>query len=332
MKCARSTLLVVAAILFAPVAVAAPQEPGSRPGPTATQESNGVALFKEAKALLSQGRFELACQRFAESYKAEPSVGALLNIADCQERAGKLVAARSSYVEAHALAMKKSDPDRALFADNRAKELDARVPRLRIELPEPNARGLVVTIDGVPVPDNGQKEPVLLDPGAHRLQASAEGRALVSREVSIPASEHEVYVAMPPFESASFASSEPPAADETFSAHDRGSRIDLAFPSFVAGGGLIAGGLIVGAVAIVRWNDFLDQCPDRKCADERTRFEARPAHDSAQLFATTSTVLVVSGVALVGLGFFFHLRDDRSAVIVPAAGPRTAGAQLVGSF
>ncbi|MFO0742959.1 MAG: hypothetical protein U0270_44195 [Labilithrix sp.] len=319
---ARFLLVLVGALLAPRVAAAAP-------------ESNGVTLFKEAKALLAQGRFELACQRFAESNRAEPSVGALLNIADCQERQGKLVAAHASCLAAHDLAVRKSDPDRATFAENRAKELDARTARLYLELPEPNAKDLLVTLDDAPIRDNGRSGPVPIDPGVHHLQATAAGRSIVAREVSVSASEREVRVKMPPFAEPAPSAGRPALSDvsEPRPAPEAEPRANLALPSFLIAGGLVAGGLVTGAFAITRWDGFLEQCPDRKCATQAVKDAASSDHDAASFFATTSTVLCAGGIAFAALGAYFHyFHDDRHARIVPAVGPRTAGAQLDYSF
>src|SRR5262245_43773346 len=96
------------------------------------EPSRADALFEEGRKLVTRGRFEQACQKFAASQELEPSIGALLNLGDCAERRGKLLEARDLNRQARDLAVAKKDASRAEFASARVAELDAKIPRLKI--------------------------------------------------------------------------------------------------------------------------------------------------------------------------------------------------------
>ena len=298
-----------------------------RPAHAAPQQTSGPALFQEAKTLRSHGRFELACQRFAESQRAEPSIGALLNIADCDERAGKLVAAYDSCVAARELATTKADSERASFADSRAKELDARIPRLHLELHEPGVRGLRVTFNGTVVPEKDLRAPIRIDPGPHRIQVTAPGRSPTTVERSISPAERHVYVSLPrlsPLPNTEEGDrADAPAPAETSS----DARIGVTTTAI--GGALVVGGMITGMIAMSRWNEFLESCPDKKCPNESARDRSASDHSAATTYATASTVLFAGGLVLVAVGAYFtFFRNTGSAVLTPSVGPREASVNL----
>ncbi len=60
--------------------------------PAAAQPSNTAlaeSLFREGKRLSSEKKFAEACPKFAESYRLDPGLGTLLNLATCHESEGQ---------------------------------------------------------------------------------------------------------------------------------------------------------------------------------------------------------------------------------------------------
>ena len=47
------------------------------------------SLFREGKRLSGEHKFAEACPKFAESYKLDPGLGTLLNLAICHEVGGQ---------------------------------------------------------------------------------------------------------------------------------------------------------------------------------------------------------------------------------------------------
>ena len=82
-----------------------------------TDKEHAARLFEEARALVKQGKYEVACPVFESSYQLDPAIGTELNLADCYEHTNKLEPARKLYDEA---AREHPNDKRAKFAQDRA--------------------------------------------------------------------------------------------------------------------------------------------------------------------------------------------------------------------
>jgi hypothetical protein len=112
--------------------------------------------------------------------------------------------------------------------------------------------------------------------------------------------------------------------------------------AFAAGGvGLagIAGGAVFGLLANGSWRSARKECPrPQDCPDHRG---AVADHDSAELWATTSTVAFAAGGALVATAIVLLLTapSERAArpawipsAVTPAIGAGEAGVVVTGTF
>jgi tetratricopeptide (TPR) repeat protein len=93
-------------------------------------------LYKQGKALAKKGDYAAACPKFEASYGLDRGLGALLNLADCHERLGKLASAWAEWNEAHDLA-KRSKDDRAKYAGDRRDKIEPKLPKLQINVKNP---------------------------------------------------------------------------------------------------------------------------------------------------------------------------------------------------
>jgi hypothetical protein len=102
--------------------------------------------------------------------------------------------------------------------------------------------------------------------------------------------------------------------------------------AFAAGGvGLagIAGGAVFGLLASASWNSAKNNCPS---AQHCTNHSAAVAdHDSAELWATTSTVAFATGGALVATAIVLLLTAPSEQPVRPAATPSLAVTPAIGS-
>jgi hypothetical protein len=191
----RAVAWVAALVTLAiPDAANAQSQPGTQPQtPTHMQTPHrdpavGEAAFRDGRRLLKAGRLAAACDRFADSMRADPAPGTLANLADCEERLGRVASAWTHWNEA-AAQMAPADPRRAAAA-GRAQRLEPRVPRLTLRPASGAPRALTITRDGGGTLDAGTlATPLALDPGTHRLRVTAPGHEAQSYEVKLAAGE-----------------------------------------------------------------------------------------------------------------------------------------------
>lgn len=91
------------------------------------------ALFQAAKQLMADKQFAEACPKFDASYKLDPTLGTLLNLADCYEKLGRIATAWSTWGEAMEKAQRDGDK-RAEFARQRREALSPRLPKVIINV------------------------------------------------------------------------------------------------------------------------------------------------------------------------------------------------------
>src|SRR5262249_53016185 len=128
-----------------------------------------------AKDALAAGDIAKACADFAESQRLDPAAGTLLNLADCEERQGKLATAWQHFAEARDKLPRGGF--RHPLAQERIDALAPRVPHLTLRL-EPGAPADARAFrDGVELglPSLGLALPI--DPGKHVLVVRASGFA-----------------------------------------------------------------------------------------------------------------------------------------------------------
>jgi hypothetical protein len=155
---------------------------------TAACAEDAQTLFEEGRAALAQGRYDVACDRLARSQALDPAPGTQLNLADCEERRGRLKTAQDHF---RAVARAGLEPF-AAEGDKRAAALDARVPTLRVALAEgvEAPPGVAVLLDGAPF-EGRLGEPTRVDPGRHKLVLRAPSRVDVEATVDLDAGARE---------------------------------------------------------------------------------------------------------------------------------------------
>lgn len=262
------------------------------------------ALYDQATAEMEAGDFATACPKLEESFRLDPATGALLTLAACYERAGKLASAWVRYLDVEARASKEGDKDRANVAHQKAAELAPRLPRVTIELgPE------VTAIPGVEVRRDqtvlslatlGTALPV--DPGPHVIEVRAPGRVTERRELLAVEAKAERFRidAL----ATSDGSAPPPAAphegsDDGLTGVQIGGLVLGGAGALALGVGVGFGVAAAGASSDLEAVDGYDPetgvCPGRLA-------ECRDHYDSASSAATMSTIFVIGGSVLAAAG------------------------------
>ncbi|WP_437731224.1 hypothetical protein [Sorangium sp. So ce1335] len=323
----------------------------ARAEPSADQAAAAEALFREGRALVAQGKLAEACPKFAASQRLDPGYGTQWNLADCLDRLGRTASAWAAFREAADMASRAGQAEREAKATRRAADLEKRLERLVVTVSAP-ADGLVVRRNGAVLDAGAWGAPLPVDPGKHRVEATAPGKRPFSVEAQTAGPGKVVTVEIPPLEDdpAAAASAAPPtaapaapptaaplrpAADDD---GDDGAGTRRAL-SFVAGGVGVAGvvtGSIFGLIASARWNRAQDEhCRTATLCDDKGVALVDDARSAAAL---ANVGFVVGGIGLAaGVALFVTSLDDAEpaaarVVVVPAVGTTGGGLAIQGRF
>src|SRR5215468_10313456 len=164
------------------------------------QEGNSSALaeqlFNQGRDLVKANQWAEACPKFEASLRYDPVLGTRLNLATCYEHIGKLASAWGLYRESVELAKKTGDTERAEYAQKQAAALEPRLPKLAISAPASPPAGFVVKRDETTVDAGALGTALYVDPGTHRVTASAPGFETFSVTVTLAEGKTET-VAVP---------------------------------------------------------------------------------------------------------------------------------------
>jgi hypothetical protein len=164
-------------------------------GAARAQSATAEALFRAGREASARGDFEQGCSLFREADRIEPSVGTELNIAVCEERAGRLTRAMQMF-RAVAELLPAHD-ERSRLASARARALEARVAHIVLRAATPLPAGSRILLDGQPLGMVILGVPMPVDPGGHSLQVSSPGRVPLRIEVTVDEGDHQVVLVSP---------------------------------------------------------------------------------------------------------------------------------------
>lgn len=252
-----------------------------RRDPAAAEE-----LFRQGRVAAEKRDYLTACEKFRESNRLDPALGTLFNIADCEEKLGRLATSWTLFREV-AQRLPRDDERRAI-ALQRGQALEARVPRLSVHLLSAARPQLVVRRDGVELGSASLDTWLPVDPGEHVVVVSAPGTesaSFVARVGEGERSQLDVQVG-PPSAHASAPDAEPiePSTNHT--------------AAYLLGG-LGAAGLVTGIVAGILVLDR-KSAVDENCVDHVCNQAGYDAAQSGKTLGVVTTLGLVTGA--VGLG------------------------------
>ncbi|HSQ65125.1 MAG TPA: hypothetical protein VLM85_18010, partial [Polyangiaceae bacterium] len=272
LRSAASSLLLASALL---VAAAARADGGNA--------AIAEGLFTDAKRLLDQGKPDLACPKFAESLRLDPTLGTRLNLAHCHEVQGKTATAWGEYKEV--IRLGAGDAKRVAIAKDRVAALEPNLAHATITgTAEP---GLKLKLDGnvLDAAILGTSFPI--DPGDHAVELSAPGKQTrtvdfhveptKSTGVELPALEAVRAVAPEPEKAAQPKPEAPPQEQVS-----QGKRIG----GWVAIGGGVAAlgvGVAFGIMTLSLASDVKAACPTGPCPTQADLDKNSAAHTYAIL-------------------------------------------------
>jgi hypothetical protein len=291
-------------------------------------EKRARTLFEEARALVEAGSCARALPKLKESLSLRESIGAHLNLAQCLAPSDPTEAWRHDR-RAEEMALDAHD-DRASFAREQARTLEARVALVRVALPE-SARGLSglsIKVDGAPLEAKNRDRGFALAPGAHTVEVSAPGKQTWKQQVNAVVGSEAL--AIPVLEDETPPPSPPPVTPETPRQPERARPEARPAPdrtmSYVLGGVALVGlgaGTYFGLRASSDWSQAKDTC-GAGCAPNSPAYDERNSARTAGNVATVS--FIVAGAALAGAIVLFVTSSGET--------PRKSAARAwsVGSF
>lgn len=137
-------------------------------GPAAAQSKEELdkarAMFLEGVSLAAANNCAAALSKYQAVAKVKVTAQVAYNIAECEERLGKLVSALGSYRLAASLVTDGKPAEVSKNVGDRIKALEPRIPRLVIQRTEQSSR---IELDGVEIGSSQLGAENLLDPGTH---------------------------------------------------------------------------------------------------------------------------------------------------------------------
>lgn len=270
------------------------------PSAFAQQPPSAETLFQEARALVDQGNYAEACPKLEESQRLDPAVGTQFNLADCYEHVGRTATAYALFKEVAAIARSAGKFEREKNAKERATALEAKLARVHLVVTA-QAPGLEVKLDEAVIERARWEAPFPIDPGAHRVVASAPGHRTI--EASFEAKEaSSVDVPIGELEDLE------PKKNDVVIVPGEATRKPSTL-TYVAGGigvAALATGTIAGIIAVSKHSDAESACPKDVYAFRCPTQAGTDAWNGATTAGTVSTIaFVVAGVALAGAAVLY---------------------------
>jgi serine/threonine-protein kinase len=338
--------------------------------PPKTDPAAAQVLFYDARSLMQQGKYAEACPKLEESMRLDAGLGTQFNLADCNEHIGKITTAWAGFLEVAAGSKAANQAEREKVARKRAQALEGRLPKLVIDVAGAPP-GLEVKRDGVVVGTAAWGTAIPVDPGTHRITASAPGKqpwetTITTGEgktarVSVPRDLPTAAVAVAPPPAATTpatpatpppsAGAQPVASGATVTATSSAATNDFPAPIvesagttqrtigwIVAGAGVVGVGVggAFGLSSLGKRNDSRDHCIGDQCDSTGVRLR-----DDAISNGNIATIATIAGAAGVVGGLVLVLtapngteQHDRSGKLraVPNVASGGGGFMLQGNF
>ena len=285
----------------------------------ADDAAEAESLFAEGQQLKEAGKPEQACVKFRLALeKNRNAVGTILNVALCDEQAGRIASAHKLFTEAADRAREQNLEEHRKAAEEHKAKLGVQVPHVAIAFAE-QARDMKLVVDDQIVDINAADD-VEIDPGTRTIVVTAPGRVAYKTTVTIAAGEHKA-VAIPKLGTPVSSGRQTVGKVLTFS-----------------GAGLVAVGIGVGFYARHKYNgQFPDHCSDPSSAHPMCDASGYAATQNAKTLGWVGTGVGAAGLVTAGIGAFLwftapHGETTPRVSFLPSVSPDQAGLVAVGQF
>jgi hypothetical protein len=256
-------------------------------------------LFNAGRDLMRDGSYAAACPKLAESARLDAKVGSFARLAECEEKLGKMVAARGYWQQATNLARAQGDP-RLAHVEAELARVDKVVSKVDVLLDGPTTQGVSLRLDGVEVGAAGVGVALPVDGGSHTIVVSAAGKKPFTTTVATVPDGAVVPVHVPALEDAPVVLPPPrvatPAAAPTPGTWTPVRKVGLA--TLGVGAAALAVGGVFGILAKVK----LDASNNDGCSGNTCPLNGFDERTTARTDGTLSTVFFIAGAAVAAAG------------------------------
>jgi hypothetical protein len=322
--CARIVLSCVAGTILGVPLAAAPASAQEPAASSAEALKHAREQFGQALALQTAGDWTQALRLLKEVSAVKSTPQVRFNMALCEEKLGKLVAALGDYELA-------ATDARAEKADQVAEEVEVRLESLRQRIPKitikrgAGADAASVELDGVSVGDQVIGSAMPLDPGPHTVEAKAPRFKAFRQSIRLAEQQSESVEIV--LEAEPVVAPVAGAAPSGSARSSNGARV----AGYVIGGigiaSLGASGVFFGLRAS-KIGSLDKTCPNRVCPSRDQQSDI----DAGKLDTTLAQVTLAVGVAALAGGLVLVLTSGPSHEPTVALAPAAGGAQLLGKF
>jgi tetratricopeptide (TPR) repeat protein len=300
-------------------------------GPNDAKTDNAAKaelMFEEGQKLKAENKLQEACAKFDEALALNPNaVGTILNVALCDEQAGKVASAAKLFAEARDRAREQNLDEHRKAAEDHYNKLEPRLPHLAIAFAEAPTAETKLVIDDQIVPISTASD-IPIDPGSRKIVVTAPGRVAYETKIDIVEKEHKA-VAIPKL-------GHPVTVKRT--------RTTVGKLLTFGGAGLIATGVVIGLAARSSYNQPFNNDPSNKvyCAKATAGMSAMCSGEGyaqtrdARTLGNVGTAVSIVGVAAAGVGMYLWLfapsETSEKLAIVPTIGPDQTGIAAIGRF
>lgn len=268
------------------------------------------ALFRAGRVAAEAGNYAVACPKFEESYRLDPALGTLLNLADCEENRGELARAWHHFRQLRE-ALPPSDVRRPI-AETRIRALEPRIPKLRVVLVGGVAAN--VTRDDIAMGTASLDSSLPIDPGRHVIAVTAAGRHMKRYEVFVGEGDDREIAVTPgepildakPFRATSIVMRPRDDAPVTITTPAVDHNEERRTESIVLGGigvASLVAGTVFGIVALSNLSSANASCVGNVCATQDAVNQFRRSQD----FAVAADVTLGAGVVILGTAVILAL-------------------------
>ncbi|NUO52380.1 MAG: hypothetical protein HOV80_26320 [Polyangiaceae bacterium] len=283
------------------------------PPPATDPKEMARAHGEEALALHAAGKFQEAFTKFETAERIAHSPVFVVWMARSKRAIGELRAAQGFYqrVVSEALPADASPnwQQAKAEAEVELKALSQRIPSIKVTVAAGSAVPSALTLDGAAIAIG---DPIAVDPGEHRIEATSEGGAVVTRNVRVEEGQPTAIVSLDL---------------QKTSAPAGGGGGDLVIPGAVllgVGGASLIAGAVTGAYALVLAGEIEEGCVGNQCLAT----DADKADDADALARASTGTLIAGGVLAVTGIVLIAVDPGGSETALLRVGPTWAGLDI----